>query len=67
MGAETKEKPDQIYVSEKDLNLRIEEYDTLVRRHNIHSYQWMLFALLELKQLRAEKRYRERKIDPNLK
>jgi hypothetical protein len=50
-----------------ELNEEIKELDVIVNIKGVKSYSLLLNSMLELKQLRAEKRYRNREIDPSLK
>jgi hypothetical protein len=53
--------------TDQELNEEIKELDAIVNLKGVKSYSLLLNSMLELKQLRAEKRYRNREIDPSLK
>jgi hypothetical protein len=64
MGEDTKR---PLGFTEDELNEEIKELDVIVNIKGVKSYSLLLNSMLELKQLRAEKRYRNREIDPSLK
>jgi hypothetical protein len=53
--------------TEDELNEEIKELDVIVNIKGVKSYSLLLNSMLELKQLRAEKRYRNREVDPGFK